>query len=97
MYRDETTVVRARVHHLRAQVATLRTRPEACEVLELRARLEKNRRDIARARRALWRLRHPVLRLLPRSIVEVVFSAGVAYAVLLTAGLGALIFCTLIG
>ena len=96
MYRDVQTIAESRVLRLRAEVSLLRQAPVSSSVVELRARLRRNRRDVARARRAVAWLKHPVLRLLPRSIVEVICSAGIAYCAILSAGLGTLIFCTLL-
>lgn len=96
MYRDVQTVAELRVQRLRAEVALLRSQDRPASIVALRTRLRKNRRELARARRALAWLRHPVLRLLPRSSVEVMCSAGIAYAAILSAGLGTLIVCTLL-
>ena len=96
IYRDDGLAARVRVEQLRAQVARLRARPPEAEDEELRARLRRHRRRIARARRAVARLRSPVLRLLPQSLVEVVVSLGLAYAILIALGVGALVIRTLV-
>jgi len=85
MYRDESLVAHERMHRLRAEVARLRSRPLPPDARKLRAQLRRRRRELVRARRALARLRHPVLRLLPRSMTELVLSAGLAYTLLLVA------------
>jgi hypothetical protein len=96
MYRDVEAITAARVERLRAEVGILRAQDTPPRLTELRSELRRNRRDIVRARRALVWLRHPVLRLVPRSIVEIVCSAGIAYAAILSAGLGTLIVYTLV-
>jgi hypothetical protein len=85
IYRDEALVAEQRVQRLRAEVAVLRSRPETRESRQLRADLRRSRRELARARRRIAWLRHPVLSLLPASIVEAVVALGLAYAMLLTA------------
>jgi hypothetical protein len=95
MYRDMETAVEARVQRLRGQITFLRSRGIPADTTDLLLRLRKNRREVARARRAITWLKHPLLRLMPRSIVEVMCSAGITYAAVLVAGLGTLIVCTL--
>jgi hypothetical protein len=91
MYRDATLVTRERLGRLRAELGRLRARPLPPEARILAAQVRRRRRELVRARRAVARLRHPVLRLLPRSLIEVVIAVGLAYTMLLTLGLGAIV------
>jgi hypothetical protein len=91
IYRDAGVALRERLGRLRAEAARLRAIPVPREARLLAAQLRRRRRELSRARRVVARLRHPVLRLLPRSAVEIVVALGLAYTMLLTLGLGALV------
>lgn len=88
MYRDDALAAYARVRLLRAEVASLRARPETAEGNRLRAALGRRRREVARARRGVARLRHRFWRALPRSLTELVVAVWFAGG-LITLGVGA--------
>jgi hypothetical protein len=72
MYRDEIAPAYERLRRVRAQLAAARTRPAD----EAMGALERQRRELARARRRVWRLRHPLLRKLPATFFEIGVVAG---------------------
>ena len=78
-YRDDAAAALERLGRARAQVAIARARPVDPDVEALR----RQRGEIARARRSVRRLRHPIWRLLPASLSELVITAGYAVAVFL--------------
>jgi hypothetical protein len=80
IYRDDRRAAEARLDGLRADVTALALRPEAVELVRLRADLRHARRRLARTRRAAARLRHPLGRLAPRSVVEAVVAAAAGLA-----------------
>jgi hypothetical protein len=96
MYRDDALAAYARVRLLRAEIASLRGRPETAEGNRLRAALRRRRRQVARARRGVARLRHRVWRALPRSVVELAvalwFTGGL---ITLTMGAAFIVACVL--
>jgi len=67
MYRDEIAPAYERLRRIRAQLAAARARPAD----EAVGALERQRRELARARRRVWRLRHPLLRSLPATFSEI--------------------------
>ena len=67
MYRDEIAPAYERLERVRAQLAAARTRPAD----EAMGTLERQRRELARARRRVRRLRHPLLRRLPTTLSEI--------------------------
>jgi hypothetical protein len=67
MYRDEIAPAYERLRRVRAQLAAARTRP-AHEAMGV---LDRQRRELAWARRRVWRLRHPLLGRLPATYSEI--------------------------
>jgi hypothetical protein len=88
MYRDDALAAHARLCILRAEIASLRRRPETAESRRLRAALRRRRREVARVRRDVDRLRHRFWRALPRSFVELSVAIGFTWGVI-TAGMAA--------
>jgi len=66
MYRDETDPAFERLERVRAQLAVARRRPPD----DAMRALARQRRDRARLRRKIWRLRHPLLRWVPVTLSE---------------------------
>jgi hypothetical protein len=79
IYRDDATAARARLHALREELTVARAGTADAESLELTSL----RRRLACARRAVARLRHPLRRLFPFSVVELVMYLGYGIGVVL--------------
>jgi hypothetical protein len=86
-YRDTHAAIAWRVGALRAEVTSLRARPETQRAVELQAEVRRRRGKLASFRRRAALLRHPFLRLVPRSFTELL-AAGVLAYVAMTATLG---------